>query len=68
MEQDHPRDVMSETVLLSKKFRAERNFYLCSFTLTLLIIILRFEPIVRNSLKIQEELEQANKKLASKSD
>lgn len=52
-------DLPSELQSKTKKFRAERNFYLCMFTLTLLVVLLRLETIVRNTKQLTKELAEA---------
>eukprot|EP01114_Cavostelium_apophysatum_P002279 TRINITY_DN12012_c0_g1_i1.p1 TRINITY_DN12012_c0_g1~~TRINITY_DN12012_c0_g1_i1.p1 ORF type:complete len:135 (+),score=21.42 TRINITY_DN12012_c0_g1_i1:134-538(+) len=46
-----------DTFAKSRKFRAERNFYLCAFTFSLFVITLRVQSILRRMKGYQKELE-----------
>jgi len=41
----------------SLRFRAERNFYLCTFTVTLLLIIMRVEALLQKLRSFQRQAE-----------
>jgi len=49
-------DMNKENFYWKEKFRTERNFYLCAFTFTLLVILLRLETIVRRLREVQSQL------------
>jgi len=51
-----------ESFYLTRKFRAERNFYLCAFTFTLLMVVLRLQHIIRHTKEIEAQLIEAKKK------
>lgn len=55
-------DLARETLYMSKKFRAERNFYLCTFTFTLLIILIRLEAVIRRGKALEAEMKQLKSK------
>jgi len=49
-------EMSKESFYRTRKFRAERNFYLCAFTFSLLIILLRLEAIIRNLRDVKNQL------------
>jgi len=55
-----PRQVemSKENFYQVRRFRAERNFYLCAFTFSLLIILLRLESITRKLRECQQQLKK----------
>jgi len=47
-------DLGKDAFYKSLKFRSERNFYLVSFTFTILIILLRVESLIRKLRELQK--------------
>jgi len=54
-------EMSKDSYYRTRKFRAERNFYLCAFTFSLLVILLRLEVITRNLREVQNQLVEAKK-------
>jgi len=55
-----------ETYNKSLRFRAERNFYLCTFTVTLLLIIMRVEALLQKLKTYQRNAELKEKEVKVK--
>jgi len=49
-------EMSKENFYQVRRFRAERNFYLCAFTFTLMIILLRLEMIIRHLRETEKKL------------
>jgi len=49
-------EIAKENFYQVRRFRAERNFYLCAFTFSLMIILLRLEMIIRNLRETEKKL------------
>jgi len=54
-------DLGKDSFYRTRKFRAERNFYLCTFTFALLVILMRLETIVTHTKQIEHQLKEATK-------
>ncbi|PRP74454.1 hypothetical protein PROFUN_06583 [Planoprotostelium fungivorum] len=48
-----------------QKFRSERNFYLCAFTLTLFLIIMRMSSLLKSHIAERRELAEFRKRSTS---
>jgi len=49
-------NVGKEILLLNKKWRAERNFYLTAYTWTILVVLLRCHALISSTIKLQSDL------------
>jgi len=55
---DHKENFEMYLDMTNKRFRAERNFYIIAFTVSMLLVLMRLQVIMKNNLDLNDKLKQ----------